>query len=420
MAEAVVLMLEKEVTVLPVVEDQHLVGLIRMRDLLRALPYRSVAGVMQEELAITTGQMPITDAYALMEERRLAHLPVVEEDRLVGLITREDILRALGQPVDPLTDLPWVVTLRERAAELLKQGNEIAVIFLDMDNFRLVNKRLGHVVGDRYIRAAAQAVMATIDGERDLLCRYGGDEFIILTTRPRDEAEALGRRAEEAITEARPDGAAEGFSLSASMGVAGGKRTTERSDVHFAATVDDLITMASLHSTKAKVNKGRGLHGTPGLHPDGKVRLRLRRVSLSAEGPEAVAVVELSLGPQHYLEEARVPNLGTAPIRSLAEATLRAVNRALRDGWTAAVDDVRLVRTPSDTLVTVTVLLGRPGMPAIRFIGSAIADGDPAAAAARATLHALNRRLARILSGREAAADGQPGRGGDRAPGPTR
>jgi diguanylate cyclase (GGDEF)-like protein len=397
-AEAVVLMLEKEVTALPVVEDHRLVGLVRMRDLLRALPYRSVAGVMQEELAIATGQMPIADAHALMQERRLAHLPVVEEDRLVGLITREDILQALGQPVDPLTGLPWVVTLRERAVDLLKQGNEIAVVFLDMDNFRSVNKRLGHVVGDRYIRAAAQALMATIDGEKDLLCRYGGDEFIILTTRPRDEAESLARRAEEAITEVRPDGAEEEFILSASVGVAGGKRTTERSDVHFAATVDDLITMASLHSTQAKAGKNGRLHGTQDLHPDVRLRLHLRRVSISAEGPEAVAAVELGLGPQRYLEEARSPNLGMAPIRSLAEATLRGVNRALRDGWTAAVDDVRLLRTPSDTLVTVTVLLGRPGMPAVRFIGSAIADGDPAAAAARATLHALNRRIARILS----------------------
>lgn len=398
-AEAIALMLDREIVVLPVVEVQRLVGLIRMRDLLRALPYRPVAGVMQEELTTAMGQMAITDAYALMEERRLSQLPVVEEDRFVGLITREDILRALGRPVDPLTDLPWVVTLRERAVELLQQGSEIAVVFLDLDNFRLVNKSHGHVVGDRYIRAAARALLATTDRSKDLLCRYAGDEFIILTTRPREEAEALGRRAVETIAAARPEGTADEFSLSASMGVAGGKRTTERHDIHLAATVDDLITMASLHSTEVKIEKGRSLPGMPDLHPDGEARLRLRRVSLSTEGLEAVAVVELSLGSQCYLEEARVPNLGTAPLRSLAEATLRAVNRALRDGWMAAVDDVHLVRTPSDTLVTVTVLLGKPGMPPGRHIGSAIAEGDTGTAAARATLHALNRRLGRILSG---------------------
>ncbi|MDR7523708.1 MAG: CBS domain-containing protein [Armatimonadota bacterium] len=398
-AEAIALMLDREVGVLPVIEDHRLVGLITIRDLLRALPYRPVSEVMPRDLVTAAPEMLITTAYALMEERRLAQLPVVEQDRLVGLITREDILRALGRPVDPLTDLPWVVTLRERAVELLKQGHEIAIIFLDLDNFGLVNKRLGHVVGDQYIRAAAQALGRTIDRSKDLLCRYGGDEFVILTTRPRTDAEDLGRQAARAVAQARPEGATDEFVLSASTGIAGGKRTTERHDIHFAATVDDLITMASLQSTEAKIEKARSLPYLGELRPAAQPRLQLRRVSLTAQGPEAAAVVELGLGDARYLGEARGPNLGTVPLRSVAEATLRAVTQALRGGWMAAVDDVYLVRTSAETLVAVTVLLGKAGLPPERHTGTAVADADPGSATARATLHAINRRLGKILSG---------------------
>src|SRR3970040_2062302 len=130
-----------------------------------------------------------------MEGRRVSQLPVVDNGSVVGLVTTEALLRALDRPLDPLTELPWAITLRERAVEFLKAGRESAIIFLDLDNFGQVNKQLGHVVGDNVIKAIARALLGITDSSFDLLCRYAGDEFAILTTRRRDQAEALATRA---------------------------------------------------------------------------------------------------------------------------------------------------------------------------------------------------------------------------------
>ncbi|MDR7417432.1 MAG: diguanylate cyclase [Armatimonadota bacterium] len=395
-AEAIAVVFDREVSALPVVEDGRLIGLITLRDLLRGLPYRPVTEIMPRETVTATRDMLIASAYTLMEERRVSQLPVVEGDLLVGMVTLEDVLRELGRPLDPLTELPWSTALREHAEQLLSSGHEIALIFLDLDNFGLVNKQLGHAQGDQVIKAVAKALGAIVDVQKDLLCRYGGDEFAILTTRPRDEAEALALRAMETIARvAVPDGHAE-LTLAASVGIAGGKRTSER-DVHTAATIDDLITMASLQSTQAKIEKARQLPYLADVRPALQPRVRLQRFDLSIEGSEATAAVELSLRGRRITGEVRGPGFGTVPLRLLAEATVRAVNQLLNDGWVAAVDEVRIVQTHPDTLLVVTILLGSPDAPAERYTGASIAGSDLGSAAVKATLQALNRRLGQIV-----------------------
>ncbi|MDR7421595.1 MAG: GGDEF domain-containing protein [Armatimonadota bacterium] len=397
-ADAVALVCDSEVSALPVVDGERLVGLLTLRDLLRALPYRPVAEIMTRNTLTAARQMPLAGAYTLMEERGISQLPVVDDGRLIGMITIEDVLRELGRPIDPLTGLPWATALRERAEQLLKDGQEIALIFLDLDNFGLVNKHLGHVVGDQLIKNVAAALQAGVDPSRDLLCRYGGDEFAILTTRPRPEAEALARRMLDAVASIHvPEGHGE-FALAASTGIAGGKRTGERQDVHFAATVDDLITIASLQSTQAKIEKTRQLaHVATPSAPPPPGRMRLVRVDVSMEGVWAEARVELRWRGRRFAGQARGPAIGSVPVRLVAEATVQAVSQALPEGWVAAADEVRLIPLPPDVLVVVTVLLGGTEAPPERYTGAVVTGPDHSAAAARAALHAVNRRLGQIL-----------------------
>lgn len=407
-SDAIAIMLEHDVSILPVVNGDRLVGLITMRDLLRALPYRPVIDVMQQGLVTTSPSMPITSVFALMEELQMGQLPVVDQGRIVGVITREGILRELGLPIDPLTELPWSGALRERAVRYLKEGHEIAIIFIDLDNFGVLNKRAGHVIGDRYIKGVADALQGTIDPSRDLLCRYAGDEFAILTTQRRDEAEELSRRAVEAISAVRPDGAPEDFTLAASTGIAGGKRTTEREDVHYEATVDDLITIASRLSTQAKLAKASSL--VPAAEAAAATataaateaagsapRLQMRRINLSTVRGEVTATVELGLGSRHHLGEVKGPGLGMAPWRLLAYATVQAVNHLLPEGWRASVDEVRIIPTWAGSLVMVTLYLGHEEGTPEHFAGCVLVDGDMGPGVVKATLQAINRRLARLL-----------------------
>src|SRR6185503_12696678 len=86
---------------------------------------------------------------------------------------------------DALTDLPNRVLFRERMAEGLARvdalGETLAVLCLDLDNFKGVNDTLGHPIGDRLLGAIAERIRGTVR-EGDTIARLGGDEFAILQT----------------------------------------------------------------------------------------------------------------------------------------------------------------------------------------------------------------------------------------------
>lgn len=95
---------------------------------------------------------------------------------------------------DQLTELPnragldeW---LRVRAADRPDEG--IALLFCDVDEFKYVNDHLGHAMGDRTLQVVAERLRRSVrDG--DLVCRWGGDEFVVVCADP-PAAEALARR----------------------------------------------------------------------------------------------------------------------------------------------------------------------------------------------------------------------------------
>lgn len=95
---------------------------------------------------------------------------------------------------DRLTDLPnrsgleeW---LRTRAVE--RPEEPLALLFCDVDAFKQVNDQLGHAMGDRTLQVVAERLRRSVrDG--DLVCRWGGDEFVVICTDPY-AAEDLARR----------------------------------------------------------------------------------------------------------------------------------------------------------------------------------------------------------------------------------
>lgn len=89
---------------------------------------------------------------------------------------------------DFLTGLPNRVLLHDRITQAIalakrRRGN-LAVLFLDLDNFKYINDSLGHAVGDTLLQSVAQGLCACIR-RSDTVSRQGGDEFIILVTENR-------------------------------------------------------------------------------------------------------------------------------------------------------------------------------------------------------------------------------------------
>jgi len=65
-------------------------------------------------------------------------------------------------------------------ARLLRSGESIAVLMMDVDHFKRYNDDFGHLAGDTCLRAVAQAISRTAHRSTDLLARYGGEEFVFL------------------------------------------------------------------------------------------------------------------------------------------------------------------------------------------------------------------------------------------------
>ena len=91
---------------------------------------------------------------------------------------------------DPLTGLPNRVLFLDRLDRTLaRRGAEVAVVLLDIDNFKLVNDSLGHGAGDELLRAVAPRLTAALRPE-DTIARLGGDEFVVLVEQIPDERAA--------------------------------------------------------------------------------------------------------------------------------------------------------------------------------------------------------------------------------------
>jgi len=83
---------------------------------------------------------------------------------------------------DALTELPNRVLFREkleRALENLKPGVQLAVLYIDIDEFKSINDALGHPAGDELLKGIAMRLRGCI-GEADFAARLGGDEFAII------------------------------------------------------------------------------------------------------------------------------------------------------------------------------------------------------------------------------------------------
>ncbi len=156
---------------LPLRSRRRLVGILYLDDfvprtfpeeLVRLLPiFASFAAVC------------IDNARLYEEAERLACL-----DGLTELYNRRQLEAALAEEVE-----------RSR-----RRGASFAILMLDLDDFKRVNDRYGHPTGDRVLRELAEA-LRRVTRECDVLCRYGGDEFVaILPDLGRESARALAER----------------------------------------------------------------------------------------------------------------------------------------------------------------------------------------------------------------------------------
>jgi len=237
---------------LPVLEKEKLCGIITSRDVRRTHPNRIVADAMSKNVVHINKDASLWEAKSIFEEKKLERLPVLDGCKLVGIITKSDILVEIGRQTDPLTGLKTGSYIRSLAEDILRNKNELTVIFFDVNGFGLINKTHGHVYGDHCLKMVGQILAENTSDGLYFPGRYAGDEFIVVTTEKKDNA---GLWAKEIIKKISDTTRRKGMPVNIAAGVAGGRRKDVRAGTHLSATVDNLINLASLASTLSKQNR---------------------------------------------------------------------------------------------------------------------------------------------------------------------
>ncbi|MCR6661872.1 MAG: EAL domain-containing protein [Luteimonas sp.] len=159
-----------------------------------------------EAISITGTLQDVTERKQEQETLRVR----ARTDPLTGLLNRDAILAEMGVRMDD------------------EVHGGIAVLYIDLDRFKMVNDVLGHSAGDQLLSESAQRISRAV-GTEGLIARFGGDEFLVVCTTG-DDPSRPGRIA-DAILESFGDGfrfGKEEFAITASIGIASAPHDGDR------------------------------------------------------------------------------------------------------------------------------------------------------------------------------------------------
>jgi len=187
-------------------------------------------GVSPEALAQALNIVQLSLEFSLV---RISKCFETERQRTDEELARREEELAFMATHDALTGLPNRTLILDRVEQMLarcaRSQAQIAVLFVDVDNFKAVNDTLGHAAGDQLLQGVAARLDGVVRGS-DALGRLGGDEFVVVCEELSSEAgpELVAERLLEALRPSFKLGADEEthFTVSASIGIAVGGRTS--------------------------------------------------------------------------------------------------------------------------------------------------------------------------------------------------
>ncbi len=222
---------------------------------------------------------------------------ITREERYAGVVHGHDLLHEITQRkqaelyylahYDALTKIPnrmlFSDRLNQACREALRNGREVALLFIDVDRFKQINDSLGHRFGDALLKAIAGRLVGCAR-ECDTVVRLGGDEFAILMEfiQSSEDAEVLARRLLETIQQPFLILDRE-LSISISIGIAIYPRDDNQ--------VDILLSKADAAMYEVKVSGRNGFR----LFSESTTSFSSERSSLEAELKQALANDEFVL-----------------------------------------------------------------------------------------------------------------------------
>ena len=359
------------VRALGVLDGERLLGIVTLDGLFGQSDDAHLKDVMEPPQVLVEADTPIRRVAELFVEQNLERAPVMRGGKFLGIVTASMLLKELRRSWDPLTGLSWSDGLREWGIDALRNGKEIVVLFVDLDDFGEYNKRYGHIVGDKVLQLVADCLKDYVDPKDGILVRYGGDEFAIGLVAIQQEGQDLARRIRSVSRELVVAEAEEPVTFC--VGVAGGKRTRERENVHYSSTLDNLINLASQECILQKRNKPS--MAIPNAVPTSAVVAAVESVAPSVpakpQGVEVLSVIADENSPTALTQvvlksgEAVVSGVHARMGRPVLESVAIATGKALQRQFEGANLTPRMVNltegTNGERFVMITAEMERSG-----------------------------------------------------------
>lgn len=139
----------------------------------------------EREIRVSETIQAASDDHIIKLQQANAHLVVatIEAHKLAEQIEAAKVQLDHLVHHDVLTGLPNRILLQDRLIQAMesacRQGRQLAVMFMDLDQFKHINDSLGHAIGDKLLQSVAQRLMGCVR-HSDTISRQGGDEFVVL------------------------------------------------------------------------------------------------------------------------------------------------------------------------------------------------------------------------------------------------
>ncbi|MBM7582325.1 diguanylate cyclase (GGDEF)-like protein [Caldicoprobacter guelmensis] len=245
------IMTQYRIGCLPVMEGGRLVGIITTWDIMSSHPDALVVDAMTAPPIYVEPTASLWEAKEKMDRYGIERVLVVKDGQLLGLVTKTRLYFEIAKHFDMLTQLNKKDYILYEGVKLLKSGQEVSVIFIDIDGFGIIDKEYGHVFGDLILKEISDLLKAKVPDDC-FLCRYGGDEFVVLTPYRQERCIELAKELLKVISQ---NEYSIKVSITASAGISGGRREKSRFSGNYVDDIENLINLASLASTSAKRNK---------------------------------------------------------------------------------------------------------------------------------------------------------------------
>ena len=176
------------------------------------------------ELAVAEhGPHPAVDLWKRLAREGLERVWIERDGRFTALQTRNQVRTLTAETSrmgrEALLDHLTGLGNRQMMTSAIDQaGDDLSVVFVDIDEFKHVNDRYSHAVGDEVLRRIA-VILRTHCRSDDVPVRYGGDEFLILVSGGDDAAEGVAARLHAAVRNAPWGQVAPGLRVTVSVGV---------------------------------------------------------------------------------------------------------------------------------------------------------------------------------------------------------